>query len=205
MMSAFQLALHISTLTRETVSYTGIPTSLLGPYFPLASLSIIDFVAYNVAPLPGSTAEMTTSISMKPVTHISITESYLHHVKFPHQTTMENIIHTWEDSDDNLGISLQLGTSVMPIELLAVWKIWLALCDLQVIWQNSMQWLERQDHQNSPQKPFIEKIRYLLCQCSWNDPVGFMKHDCSSISCITQYISISCLTSTNIDHNSEIL
>ncbi|KAF8319514.1 uncharacterized protein EI90DRAFT_3132519 [Cantharellus anzutake] len=205
-MDGFSLARRIAACTGEAITYKNLPTLLIGPYFPHETLSIREFIAFQLPPIPVHTKSPNACLSHKPPSTKIFSENDVRVLDCPSRLDVEGLITELDMDDENPLTSVEIGSSCIPIIILEIWRIHFQLWDLQNLWKDSLKQTEDLIKKDPGQQFAIQAAQRRLTLCQWNEEIqGFSSIGQSAIGALMCYLSISCLVMTDIFHHIEIL
>ena len=124
----------------------------------------------------------------------------------PSQHDMKKLIMEFRSHDENLFISVEIGSGCVPIVILDIWAVHLQLWDLQNLWKDSCRQVESLIMWCPSQWSTIKMAQHRLTSCQWNEEIqGFSGLGRGAIGGLICYLSTSCLITIDIIHHIEIL
>jgi hypothetical protein len=205
-MDGFALARHIALYTEETVSYNSIPSTLIGPYFPEEALPVTQFLQFKLPILRTSLHALAANLSQHPPSSNELSESDLRTMCSPPHSSIKKLISQYDSDHNNLARSVSIGSRYIPINTLQIWETLFRLHDLQQAWKESQVRVEQMAGCHPTQQHAILETQKRLLSCHWNTRVqGFSKSVSSTIGGLMRYLSISCLTTTDMTLHLDLL
>ncbi|KAF8329691.1 uncharacterized protein EI90DRAFT_3124926 [Cantharellus anzutake] len=205
-MDGFALARHICSCTDELVLYSGIPSTLIGPYFPNETLSVTDFLKFKLPSLQGNLQIISACLSHCPPSTRELTESDLRSMLCPPRPVIKSLIYNYDPNDPNPPCSVKIGTHYVPINILRIWEVLFQIQSIRKMWKESEAHVEALAGCQPTHHVAVITTQKRLLSCSWNARVlGFSKSTSSSIGGLLRHLTFSCLVTTDISYHIQLL
>jgi hypothetical protein len=117
-MDGFALAHHIMLCAEDTILYSDIPSTLIGPYFPEESLSITQFLRFNLPILKTSLHGSAANISHHPPSINELSECDLCGMHCPPHSVIKKLISEYDPDIHNPSHSVNIDSRYVPINIL---------------------------------------------------------------------------------------
>lgn len=195
--------------TNIVVSYRGIPMALVGDGALLLSLdlNVNAFLKYKLHALCDRTGDRIASVAWVSVLHEvefqPLTVQFFRAFTLPPPYKLTAFLASPRPSGTN-GVVVN-GLS-FPLAIIPVWEAWMRVKALQEKWRNSKHWLVTASCEEPQQKDVFIEALSLFHEISWGRGLrGFSDNELSSIASLTRFTSSDWLSSTNMNHLSDML
>ncbi|KAF9508536.1 hypothetical protein BS47DRAFT_1365927 [Hydnum rufescens UP504] len=99
--------------------------------------------------------------------------------------------------------SIIVSNVYLPLWLVNVWKAWLWVHDLHILWATAIEWVA--DHENEISAAHVHTVQTALDKLIWAHKIHGFCDSTAGVGALTHYLSPNCLATTDMDHYRELL